>query len=102
MGYQGSYSISDTNIITNDSLLAYRFQSTLSPTGITQLFPNRFTFRLPMWQTADRTETQSAFIQDTWTHKQLTVQAALRYDRAWSFSPANGNGTSVVSRFNAA
>jgi Carboxypeptidase regulatory-like domain len=98
MGYQGSYSISDTNIITNDSLLAYRFQSVQGQAP----FPNRFTFRLPMWQTADRTETQSAFIQDTWTHKRLTVQAALRYDRAWSFSPPDGNGTSVISRFNAA
>jgi Carboxypeptidase regulatory-like domain len=100
-GYQGTYAISDTNVVTNDSLLAYRFQSTATPAG-TQLFPNRFTYRLPMWQTGDRTETQSAFIQDTWTHKQLTVQAAVRYDRAWSFSPADGNGTTVVSKFNAA
>jgi hypothetical protein len=98
MGYQGSYSISDTRIVTNDSLLAYRFQSVQGAPPLA----NRFTFRLPMWQTADRTETQSAFIQDTWTHKQLTVQAAVRYDRAWSFSPAGGNGTDVVSRFNPA
>ena len=55
-----------------------------------------------MWQAADRTETQSAFVQDTWTRKQLTLQAAVRYDRAWSFSPAEGNGTTSVSRFNAA
>ena len=92
-GYQGSYSISDTQIITNDSLLAYRFQNHVA---------NQFTFRLPNWQAADRTETASAFIQDTWTHKRLTLQAALRYDRAWSFSPAEGNGTSTVSQFNAA
>ena len=78
---------------TNDSLLAYRFQNHI---------PNQFTFRLPMWQASDRTETGSAFIQDTWTRKQLTLQAALRYDRAFSFSPAEGNGTTVTSRFNAA
>src|SRR5262249_27649779 len=71
-GYQGSYSISDTKIVTNDSLLAYRFQSSVTqPLNATQ-----FTFRLPMWQAADRTETQSAFMQDTWTHKRLTLQAA--------------------------
>jgi hypothetical protein len=93
MGYQGSFSISNTEIVTNDSLLAYRFQNHIA---------NQFTFRLPMWQASDRTETQSAFAQDTWTHKQLTLQAAVRYDRAWSFSPAEGNGTGVVSRFNAA
>jgi hypothetical protein len=98
IGYQGSYSISDTKTVTNDSLLAYRFLSSAA----LPMNANQFTFRLPMWQAADRTETQSAFVQDTWTHKQLTVQAALRYDRAWSFSPVEGNGTDVVSRFNAA
>ena len=98
VGYQGSYAISDTQTVTNDSLLAYRFLSTQGgrPT------PNRFTFRLPNWTVADRTETSSVFVQDTWTHQRLTVQAALRYDRAWSFSPADGNGTTTISRFNAA
>jgi hypothetical protein len=98
VGYQGSYSISDTKIVTNESLLAYRFLSTQGA----KPSPNRFTFRLPNWQAADRTETQSAFVQDTWTRKRLTLQGAVRYDRAWSFSPADGNGTSTVSRFNAA
>ncbi|MEO8258948.1 MAG: hypothetical protein ABI868_16500 [Acidobacteriota bacterium] len=41
-------------------------------------------------------------MQDTWTHGHLTLQGALRYDRAWSFSPADGNGTTVTSRFNTA
>jgi hypothetical protein len=93
VGYQGSFAISDTLTSTNDSLLAYRFQNRI---------PNQFTFRLPMWQTSDRTETGSAYVEDTWTRKRLTLQAALRYDRAWSFSPAQGNGTTVTSRFNAA
>jgi hypothetical protein len=55
-----------------------------------------------MWQVGDRTETASAYIEDTWTRGRLTLQGALRYDRAWSFSPAEGNGTTVTSRFNAA
>jgi len=93
IGFQGTYSISDTLIVTNDSLLAYRFQNRV---------PNQFTFRLPNWTAADRTGTTSIFVQDTWTRKRLTVQAALRYDRASSFSPAEGNGTTTVSRFNAA
>ena len=93
VGYQGTYSISDTLIVTNDPLLAYRFQNHI---------PNQFTFRLPNWQASDRTETQSAYVQDTWTRKRLTLQGALRYDRAWSFSPAEGNGTAATSRFNAA
>jgi hypothetical protein len=92
-GYQGSYSISNTEVVTNDPLLSYGFNNRA---------PSTFTFRLPNWRTADRTETASAFIQDSWTHDRLTLQAALRYDRAWSFSPADGNGTTDVSQFNAA
>jgi len=93
VGYQGSYSISDTLIVTNDSLLAYRFQNHI---------PNQFTYRLPNWQASDRTSTSSAFIQDTWTRNRLTLQGALRYDRASSFSPDTGNGTTTISKFNAA
>jgi hypothetical protein len=92
-GYQGSYSISNTEVVTNDPLLSYGFNNRA---------PSTFTFRLPNWRTADRTETTSAFIQDSWTHDRLTLQGALRYDRAWSFSPADGNGTTDVSQFNAA
>ena len=43
---------------------------------------------LPEWQQADRTSTSALFVQDTWTRGRLTLQGALRYDRAWSFSPA--------------
>ena len=32
----------------------------------------------------------------------MTLQGALRYDRAWSFSPAEHNGTTLTSKFNAA
>jgi hypothetical protein len=92
-GYQGSYSISNTEVLTNNPLLSYTFNNRA---------PSSFTFRLPNWRTADRTETASAFVQDSWTRNRLTVQGALRYDRAWSFSPADGNGTTDVSRFNAA
>jgi hypothetical protein len=92
-GYQGSYAISNTEVLTNDPLMTYTFNNRL---------PTSFTFRLPNWRTADRTETASVYIQDSWTRDRLTLQGALRYDRAWSFSPAEGNGTTDVSRFNAA
>ncbi|HET9832252.1 MAG TPA: hypothetical protein VFP91_11100, partial [Vicinamibacterales bacterium] len=92
VGYQGSYAISNTEVVTNDPLLSYTFNNRV---------PTSFTFRLPNWRTADRTETSSAFIQDSWTHNRLTIQGALRYDRAWSFSPADGNGTTDTSKFNA-
>ncbi|HKF67643.1 MAG TPA: TonB-dependent receptor, partial [Vicinamibacterales bacterium] len=92
-GYQGSYAISNTEIITNTPLLTYGFNNRA---------PATFTFRLPNWRTADRTETASLFIQDSWTHDRLTLSGALRYDRSWSFSPADGNGTTDISQFNAA
>ena len=38
------------------------------------------------------TEAAAIYAQDTWTLKRLTLQGALRFDRAWSFIPAN-NGT---------
>jgi hypothetical protein len=92
VGYQGSYAIYDQQTVTNDSLLAYRFQNHIA---------NQYTFRLPMWLVSDRTFTGSTYVQDSWTHGRLTLQGALRYDRAWSFSPSEGNGTTVTSRFNA-
>ena len=91
-GYQGAYLIADVTTVTNDSQLAYRFQN-----GV----PNQFTYRLPNFQTADRTSTAALYLQDTWTQRKLTLQGALRYDRASSFSPADHNGTTLTSRFNA-
>jgi hypothetical protein len=93
VGYQGAYQKDANTIISDDPQLAYRFSG-----GI----PNQFTFRLPAWQATNRTATTSLFAQDTWTHDRLTVQGALRYDRAQSWSPAEGNGTTLTSRFNAA
>jgi hypothetical protein len=93
VGYQGYYAVYNTLTVTNDSLLAYRFQNRIA---------NRFTYRLPMWRTADRSRTNSLYVQDTWTRGRLTVQGGVRYDHAWSFSPDDGNGTEVSSRFNAA
>src|SRR5262252_10809339 len=93
VGYQGSYAISDTEIVTNTPLLTYTFLNRA---------PSSFTFRLPNWRTSDRTETASLYIQDSWTHDRLTLTGALRYDHAWSFSPDTGNGTTDVSPFNAA
>ena len=96
VGYQGGYQRIDVGLITGntgDSQLVYRFLN-----GV----PNQFTFRLPDWRTRNVTMTSALFVQDTWTHGRLSLQGALRYDRAWSFSPAEGNGTDVTSPFNAA
>jgi Carboxypeptidase regulatory-like domain len=91
VGYQGSYLIADSEFDTNVSQLAYRFNNHV---------PNQFTYRLPQFQTADRTKVAAIFVQDTWTRNRLTVQGALRFDQASSFSPAEHNGTSLTSPFN--
>jgi hypothetical protein len=91
VGYQGSFLVADSEFDTNVSQLAYRFQNRI---------PNQFTYRLPQFQTADRTKVTAFFAQDTWTHNRLTIQGALRFDHASSFSPAEHNGTSLTSPFN--
>jgi hypothetical protein len=40
------------------------------------------------------------FVQDTWTRGRMTLQGALRYDRAWSWSPAGKNGATGTSALN--
>jgi hypothetical protein len=93
VGYQGAYIIVDWWFLAPDSQLSYRFNL-----GV----PNQFTFRLPEWHQADRTSTSAAYVQDRWTRGRLTLQGALRYDHASSFSPAEFNGTELTSRFNPA
>src|SRR5438132_471672 len=85
IGYQGAYLIADSEFDTNQSQLLYRFNNHV---------PNQFTYRLPQFQTADRTKMAALFIQDNWTHERLTLQGALRYDQVSSFSPSDHNGTS--------
>ncbi len=93
VGYQGSYLVNNTNRVRNESLLSYRFN---------QGIPNQFTMTIPEWRTADRTSVAAFFVQDTWTRGRMTLQGALRYDRAWSSSPGGAelNGTPVASRIN--
>jgi hypothetical protein len=86
VGYQGAYQAASTIRHANPSLLSYNFNQGV-PTG--------FTVRIPEWGTADRTWTQAFFAQDTWTRGRVTFQGALRYDRAWSYSPEGLSGSQV-------
>ena len=87
VGYQGAYQAASTIRHSNPTLLSYNFN---------QGVPTAFTVRIPEWGTADRTWTQAFFVQDTWTRGRMTVQGALRYDRAWSYSPEGLSGTTVA------
>ncbi|HXD75872.1 MAG TPA: TonB-dependent receptor [Vicinamibacterales bacterium] len=92
-GYQGNYLISRYHYVRDDSLMQYTF---------TNRVPTSFTVNLQDWRTDDITEAAAFYAQDTWTHNRLTVQGALRFDRAWSFSPSDLNGTTTTSPYNAA
>jgi carboxypeptidase family protein len=93
VGYLGGYQSQNGGTLTGESGLRYRFNNRV---------PNQFTFRLPDFRTANRTMTTALYIQDTWTSGRVSLQGALRYDRAWSWSPAEGNGTTETGPFNAA
>ena len=88
VGYQGAFQAASTVRHANPTLLSYNFN---------QGVPTAFTVRIPEWGTADRTWTQSFFAQDTWTRGRLTLQGALRYDRAWSYSPDGLSGTTTAA-----
>jgi len=92
-GYQGGYQRADVGLITGPEQMTYRFNNRVA---------NQFTFRLPNWLTRNETMTSAFYVQDTWTRGRLSMQGAVRYDRAWSWAPAEGNGTTDTSRFNAA
>jgi hypothetical protein len=92
-GYQGSFQKSAQGRVANQTQLHYIFNNG-APIGFGY-------YLAPRWEQNDRTETQSLFAQDQWTSGRLTLQGGVRYDRAWSWAPAEGNGTTLTSRFNA-
>ena len=67
-----------------DTQLGYRFN------GAT---PNAVSYYLPEMGRRTITKTHGIYLQDTWTLNRLTVQGAVRWDRAASFAPVEGNGT---------
>lgn len=91
IGYQGSYLVANSHFVRNPSLLSYTFN---------QANPVSFTMNIPDWRQQDRTKVAALYIQDTWTRGRLTLQGALRFDRAWSYSAPDGNGTEATSAIN--
>jgi len=91
VGYQGSYQRSLLGRNANDTLMQYTFNRGV-PTNVSY-------YIAPRWEQNDRTATSSLYGQDQWTMGRLTLQGAVRYDRAWSWSPAEHNGTAATSPF---
>ncbi len=107
VGYSGSYQISNLGRVANNTQMRYIFNSNAPQTaacsvvdGI-RLCPVGVGYSVgPRWEQADRTLTHSLYVQDQWTRGRVTLQGALRYDRASSWAPADGNGTTLISPFN--
>ena len=85
IGYQHTLMTDDRTWFTNDQNLAYRFNN-----GV----PNQLTQSISPWVNDSRAAWQAVFVQDQWTHRRLTLQGALRFDRAWSWFPAQREGPS--------
>ena len=86
VGYQGYFSDVHNGRVANDTQLRYTFNNQRADQPCSY-------FLAPRWDQHDRTETVGFFAQDQWTIGRLTLQGGVRYDRAWSWAPADGNGT---------
>ena len=76
VGYQGTYLSSDRSWYTNDQNLTYRFNN-----GV----PNQLTQSISPWTNRSRAAFHALFVQEQWTFRRLTLQGALRFDRATSW-----------------
>ena len=79
--------------VANQTQLGYRFN---------QGVPNAVSYYLPDFGRRTITSTQSFYFQDSWTVARLTLQGAIRYDRASSYAPSELNGTTNTSFLNPA
>ena len=77
-GYQGGLPMLNQNYFSNDTHLQYRVNN-----GV----PNLLTLDLKPYSLRSRTRSEAVYVQEQWTIKRLTLQSALRYDRAWSYFP---------------
>jgi hypothetical protein len=82
-GYIGGYLVEDIENHGNDLNLAYTFNGGL---------PSQLTQTLRVYKQMDRVRYTALYAQDQWTRGRMTLQGALRFDRAWSYSPAQTIG----------
>jgi hypothetical protein len=75
----------------NGSQLGYRFN---------QGVPNAVSYYLPDFGRRTITKTHSLYFQDSFTRGRMTLQGAVRWDRASSFAPSELNGTTNTSFLN--
>jgi hypothetical protein len=85
VGYQGTYLVDDRTWFTNDQNLAYRVNN-----GV----PDQLTQSISPWQNDARAGWTAFYAQEQWTAGRVTLQGALRFDRAGSWFPEQQLGPS--------
>jgi len=88
-GYQAGY-MNAENITYVGRQISYRFNN-----GV----PNQLSQRVGTNQTSNSLRYDAFYVQDQWTHKRLTLQAALRFETASSWAPAGQNGIITDNEF---
>ncbi len=89
VGYQGGYMLNKTTTLVGQQI-SYRFNN-----GV----PNQLSQRVGPTQVSDRVRFNAIYVQDQWTRNRLTLQGAVRYEKAWSWAPANENGILAAHQF---
>ena len=83
IGYQHALMYDNRTWFTNNQNLTYRLNN-----GV----PNQLTQSISPWVTRSRLSQDVLFAQDQWTRGRLTLQGAVRFDRARSWFPDNKRG----------
>jgi hypothetical protein len=78
-GYQGGYLYDNQFTSTNNQFVSYRFDSAI---------PNQITENINAFPANQRVRYDALYAQDQKTFGRVTLQGALRFDRAWSYFPA--------------
>jgi hypothetical protein len=94
LGYAGAYYIENTMDLASDARYTLTDLSFMAP----RMY--QANIRIAPWLQSNRTEYHAVYVQDQWTQGRATLQAALRFDRAWSWFPAEHNGAPETSVFN--
>src|SRR4051812_6226845 len=77
-GYQGGYLYDNQNTFTNDQFVSYRVNNAAF---------NQITENINHFPANQRVRYDAFFAQDQKTFGRITLQGAVRYDRAWSYFP---------------
>jgi len=85
VGYQYTFMTDNRTWMTNTQNLTYRLND-----GV----PNQLTQSISPWVNNARAAATGAFVQEQWTRDRVTLQGALRFDRARSWFPAQQEGPS--------